>query len=196
MSAVPNALSVLRALLAVPLVWALIVGAQAAAFAVFALAVATDVLDGRLARRLQRDPSTTAAVTVRGRPLGAYLDVGGDAVFLVSSLTASWALGALPGWVPLVAVAMLARFFASSPAAGLVYDPFGRHYGTILYVVLGSWLLGVPPAVRGAVLATVVVATVASLVGRSWFLAARASEGVGASGTARAPSVHRGSVEK
>lgn len=173
MSAVPNALSVLRALLAVPLVWALVAGAHAAALAVFVLAAATDVLDGRLARWLGRGPTSAIVAPERGRPLGAYLDVGGDAVFLVSGLTASWALGALPGWVPLVAVAMLARFFATSPASGLVYDPVGRHYGTLLYVVLGLWLVGAPPPARGAALAVVGVATVASLVGRSRFLTTR-----------------------
>lgn len=164
MSTIANLLSVARALLAVPLVVALSAGEAAAALAVWAAAVATDVLDGRMARRDGR---------ARGRRLGAYLDVAGDAVFLLSGLTVLWTLGALPGWVPLLSVAMLARFFATSPSTGLVYDPVGRHYGTILYGVLGLWILGAPPGVRGAVLAALAVASIASLVGRSRYLAAR-----------------------
>ncbi len=129
MTRVPDALSALRAVVALPLVWAL--------------------------------------------SAGALFDVGADAVFLLSGLAASWVLADLPGWVPLVAAAMLARFLATSPTGAPLYDPVGRHYGTLLYLVLGVWILDTAPAARGGVLAVWVVATGASLVGRAWFLRTR-----------------------
>ena len=161
MSVAAHALSVSRALLAVPLVGALECGAAAAALAILLLAIVSDVLDGVLARR---------SVRPDGR-FGAYLDVGADAVFLLSGLTTLWALGRMPAWLPIVAAAMLARFFATSPrATGPRYDPVGKHYGTLLYGVLAVWLLGAPEPVRHATLVAVAVATVASLVGRTRFL--------------------------
>ena len=161
MSVAAHALSVSRALLAVPLVVALQGGAAAAALAILLLAIVSDVLDGVLARR---------SVRPDGR-FGAYLDVGADAVFLLSGLTTLWALGRMPAWLPIVAAAMLARFFATSPrATGPRYDPVGKHYGTLLYGVLAVWLLGAPEPVRHATLVAVAVATVASLVGRTRFL--------------------------
>lgn len=165
MTLAPDVLSASRALLALPLVWALVVGDQVVALGAFGLAAVSDVLDGRLARRPGSggDPE-------RARRRGAYLDVGADAVFLLAGLTASWALDTLPAWVPLVAAAMLARFFATSPAGSLAYDPFGRHYGTLLYVVLGVWLLDPAHAVRSAVLVAFGLATGASLLGRTWVL--------------------------
>lgn len=171
MTLAPDVLSAARALLALPLVWALVAGDRVVALAVFGLAAVSDVLDGRLARRTGSggDPG-------RGRRRGAYLDVGADAAFLLTGLTASWALGSLPPWVPLVAAVMLARFFATSPAGALAYDPFGRHYGTLLYAVLGVWLLDPAPAVRGAVLVGFGLATAAALVGRTWFLRRAAPE--------------------
>ena len=156
-----HALSVSRALLAVPLVVALHGGAAAAALAVLLLAIVSDVLDGVLARRSVRP----------GGRFGAYLDVGADAVFLLSGLTTLWALGRMPAWLPIVAAAMLARFFATSPrATGPRYDPVGKHYGTLLYGVLAVWLLGAPAHVLQVTLVLVAVATAASLVGRTRFL--------------------------
>jgi phosphatidylglycerophosphate synthase len=166
---VPDALSASRALLALPLAWALGVGDQAVALVVFGLAAVSDVLDGRLARRL--GPSAAAD---RGGRRGALFDVGADAVFLLSGLVASWALADLPGWVPLVAAAMLVRFLATSPAGAPLYDPVGRHYGTLLYVVLGVWILEAPAVARGGALVVLVIATGASLIGRTWFLRTRA----------------------
>jgi phosphatidylglycerophosphate synthase len=165
---VPDALSASRAVLALPLAWALGAGDQVVALFVFGLAVVSDVLDGHLARRLGGSKAAD-----RGGRLGALFDVGADAVFLLTGLTVSWAVADLPGWVPLVAAAMLVRFFATSPVGAPLYDPVGRHYGTLLYIVLGAWILDPPAAARGGVLVVLVVATGASLLGRTWFLRTR-----------------------
>lgn len=180
MTRVPDAVSAVRALLALPLVWALGVGDQAVALGVFGLAAVSDVLDGHLARRL----GASAAAERAGRR-GGLFDVGADAVFLLSGLAASWALADLPVWVPLIATAMLARFLATSPAGAPLYDPVGRHYGTLLYVVLGAWILEAPAAARGGVLVVLVIATGASLLGRTWFLRTRAGDAARTTGRDR-----------
>lgn len=177
MRAAADALSLARALLALPLMWALASGRVTVALVVLALAVVSDVLDGRLARRapplggadlVSAASSPTAGVR---RRRGAYLDVGADAVFLLAGLTALWALGHLPVWLPLVAMAMLLRFFLTSPgSAGPRYDPIGRQYGTMLYAVLALWLLDAPDLAKQAALVVVVIVTAAALVGRTRFL--------------------------
>lgn len=177
MRAIPNALSVARALLALPLVWTVSAGAHGAALALLALAVLSDVLDGRLARRLEAVRSVAGASGAApagpvdaGRRLGGYLDVGADAVFLVAGLTALWVVGAAPGWLPLVAIAMLARFLATPTLSGPLYDPVGRHYGSLLYSVLAVRLAAAPAPVWVATLAAVAAATAVSLAGRTLFL--------------------------
>ena len=182
MTRVPDALSAVRAVLALPLVWAVGVGDQRVALVVFGLAAVSDVLDGHLARRLG-----AAAAPDRGGRRGALLDVGADAVFLLSGLATAWAFAGLPVWVPLVAAAMLARFLATSPAGAPLYDPVGRHYGTLLYLVLGVWILDPPAAARGGVLLVLVVATGASLLGRTWFLRTRSGGTAHATGRDRRP---------
>jgi len=169
---VPHALSAWRASLALPLVWALGAGESGVALAAFGLAAVSDVLDGRLARRL--------GVADRQGRRGPLVDVAADGVFLLAGLTAAWVHAELPAWVPLVAAAMLARFLATSPAGAPRYDPVGRHYGALLYVVLGVWLVDAAAVLRGGVLVVLVVATAASLLGRAWFLRTRAGGAPGA----------------
>jgi phosphatidylglycerophosphate synthase len=128
------------------------------------------VASGAPASRAAASGAAPAGPVDAGRRLGGYLDVGADAIFLVSGLTALWVVGAAPGWLPLVAVGMLARFLATPTSAGPLYDPVGRHYGSLLYAVLAVRLAGVPAPVWTATLSAVVLATVASLFGRTWFL--------------------------
>lgn len=83
-------------------------------------------------------------------------------------VTALWALGRLPVWLPLVATLMLARFFLTSPtSSGLRYDSIGRHYGSMLYAVLAVWLLGASDPAKQAALVVVAIVTAVALVGRT-----------------------------
>lgn len=72
----PNALSLARIALALPTVWAITSGHGAAAFALLLCALATDFLDGSLARR------------GRGNELGKVLDPLADKVFVAAVLGA------------------------------------------------------------------------------------------------------------
>lgn len=92
----PNALTVIRILLVPVMVVALLVetrgGSFVAAF-VFALAAATDTLDGRLAR--SRKLVTT---------FGKVMDPIADKLLIVAALLALVSLGDLPAWVAMVII--------------------------------------------------------------------------------------------
>jgi phosphatidylglycerophosphate synthase len=98
-----NGLSLLRVLVAPALAFAVTEGAAAAATALFWIAVATDVADGRVARCMDE-------VT----PYGRLLDHAADAIFVTVGTAALAWTGALPvALPPLIAVAFLQYVFDS-----------------------------------------------------------------------------------
>jgi CDP-diacylglycerol--glycerol-3-phosphate 3-phosphatidyltransferase len=74
-------------------------GARWTAVVVFALAIASDAVDGPLARRL-------GTATDGGRAV----DHGADIVFLLVAFAAYVAIGALPWWVPAAVLAAFAMY--------------------------------------------------------------------------------------
>ena len=87
----PNALTSARALLVIPLIGLIALGDVSAALIVFAIAAATDALDGPLARR--RGGTTT---------LGAALDPLADKVLVVGTLLALALREIAPAWAVLL----------------------------------------------------------------------------------------------
>ena len=126
----------------------------------FALAVASDLLDGPLARR-------SGTVSLRGR----LLDHGADFAFVAGGLSACAAHGALPWALPALVALAFALYFADSLRGRGLPGRLGRVNGVLYFfppggVVLG--LLGVPgleDAVRG--LAWVLVASTAFSIAES-----------------------------
>ena len=93
LSDLPNAISVLRLLLVPPVVWALLEGRYPLALLLFAIAGASDGLDGFLAKHFDW----------RSR-LGAVLDPLADKVLMAACyLTLGW-LGYLPIWLVAVVI--------------------------------------------------------------------------------------------
>jgi phosphatidylglycerophosphate synthase len=144
-----NALTGLRLVCGPLLVWALLAGAPAAAAALFWIAVATDLLDGRVARR--------AGEASR---LGGFLDHVTDAAFVSLGLAALVLRGEAPALLPgLVALAFLQYTLDSRVILGnaLVASALGRWNGIAYFVPVGTVVvrdalgLGWPPA--GLVLA-------------------------------------------
>jgi phosphatidylglycerophosphate synthase len=124
-----NALTALRALAAPALVAAILGQASLAAVLLFALAVVTDLADGRVARRY-------GEVT----PLGGLLDHATDALFVSAGLGALAYEGVIPGPLPwLVAAAFIQYVVDSRAAAGrpLRASSLGRWNGIAYYVALG-----------------------------------------------------------
>lgn len=151
-----NALTGIRMAAAPALGVAVWCGAEATAAALFALAVASDLADGPLARR-------------RGEvsALGGVLDHASDALLCTCGLAALAARGVLTPLLPvLVALAFLQYVWDSRAARGRALRPstLGRWNGIAYYVMVGI------PVVRDALgLAWPGPALVAAL---AWALAA------------------------
>lgn len=125
-----NALTALRLAAAPALAAAVLAAAAELALALFALAVATDLLDGRVARR-------------RGEAsaLGGLLDHASDAAFVSIGLGALAARGEVPAPLPpLVALAFLQYVLDSRALAGrpLRTSGLGRANGIAYFVLLGA----------------------------------------------------------
>ena len=144
-----NGLTLLRLFMAPALAVALLEDAPGAALALFAAAVATDLLDGRVARRFGEST-----------PLGGLLDHACDAAFVVVGLGALVWRHEVPALLPvLVAAAFLqyavdSRVSAARPLRG---SALGRWNGIAYFALLGvpvvrdGLALAIPP--RGVVYA-------------------------------------------
>ncbi len=184
---VANALTLLRLLAAPALLYAMLSEAALLALGIFALATATDLADGPLARR-------SGAV----QPRGALLDHGADAVFVVTGLAALAVRGEITPWLPpVVALAFLQyaagfRFRAHPDArpslrAGLL----GRWNGIAYFVLLGA------PLVRDVLSPFAWAQRLASPCNLSifaWLLLAATLFSIGEQGFARLRQARRGGL--
>ena len=167
-----NAVTLTRVVAAPLLVTALANEARVAALGLFALAVATDFADGRLARRLGEES-----------PLGGLLDHSADAFFCSLGLGALAWTGVVPMLLPfLVAAAFLQYALDSRSISGrrLRASLLGRWNGIFYFVLIGI------PVVRDALALTwpgslllfalgwlLVVSTLLSMADRGWAFATR-----------------------
>ncbi len=125
-----NALTALRIVCGPLLVLALLEHAAWPAFALFWLAVATDALDGRVARRFGESSA-----------LGGFLDHLTDAAFVSLGLAALALRGEAPALLPaLVALAFLQYTLDSRviQGNGLVASALGRWNGIAYFVPIGT----------------------------------------------------------
>jgi len=152
---VPSLVTALR-LVAIPAIAALwLREMRAAAIGLYGLVVLSDAVDGWLARRLD-------AVTRFGGFFDAITDI---AVILSLLALLSWR-GVVPVWVSIAPAAIAGLFLATSSRAAPRYDPIGKYYGAILYVVVGILLWGVGPVARTALSVVILVASAAVLASR------------------------------
>ena len=153
--AAPSFVTALR-LLAIPAIGILWLRAmRPAAIGLYAFVVLSDAVDGWLARRLD-------AVT----RFGGFFDAITDIVAILSLLALLGWRGVVPVWVPVAPAVVAGIFLATSSRAAPRYDPIGKYYGTILFVVVGILLWGVGPVARTTLGVLVPVASAAVLVSR------------------------------
>ncbi len=81
----------------------------------------TDLLDGRLARRLK----VTSA-------LGAYGDVVADLALVGVAFSALIVRRVYPWWIGALIVLMFVQFVLTSHRGCLIYDPVGKWYGGLV----------------------------------------------------------------
>jgi phosphatidylglycerophosphate synthase len=126
----PNALSLLRLFVALPLVASIRLEAPEIATACLAFAVGTDFLDGHFARR--RGESSA---------LGGLIDHAVDATFVTAGLAALAARGDVPAALPpLIALAFFQYAASARPRAGVPLrgSALGRWNGIAYYALLAT----------------------------------------------------------
>lgn len=134
-----NAVTVLRGIATVPIVWLLIQGYQIAALIVFALAACTDFIDGYLAR--SRGEEST---------LGALLDPVADKVFGTAVLATLVYIGSLPLWMLMVLAAkeLLLLFGGLLLLSGgkkvTKARPLGKYATVVLFAGIVAVISGFP----------------------------------------------------
>jgi CDP-diacylglycerol--glycerol-3-phosphate 3-phosphatidyltransferase/cardiolipin synthase len=126
----PNLLTAVRFVVAAPLVVALQRFDVGLAVLLLCIAVASDILDGWLARRLK--VCSTA---------GAYLDAAADFTLLFAAFTVLVLRSVYPAWLLLVIGVMFIQFIVTSRLKTPVYDPVGKYIGAMLYAALFALLL-------------------------------------------------------
>ncbi len=127
--ALANALTLLRLVLALPIAMAILDGRSLLALLLLLFAVATDGLDGHLARRY----GSTA--------LGSWLDVAADRVLIASVTGALWWGGALPVWITLVllvreAMGIVGALSTHQRKRGVQPLAIGKVYAALVFVLL------------------------------------------------------------
>jgi phosphatidylglycerophosphate synthase len=127
------------------------------------LAISSDLADGYLARKLR----------VSSR-FGANLDVGVDFLFVAGVFLYFTIRGVYPAWVLVVIVAVFVQFLVTSKLTGVVFDPVGKYYGSLLYGAIGLTMLSPERIVRDVITVAFVGVSAVSLFGRSiYFLKQR-----------------------
>jgi phosphatidylglycerophosphate synthase len=140
MRLLPSAVTTLRLAAAPVFYFAALNAAYAVAAAVFALAAASDILDGFLARRLG----------VSSGP-GAYYDATADFVFVIAAFAAFAKIGWYH-WIVFIPIsASFACFVLSSGLDRPVYDPVGKRMGAFLMASIALSLAFPHPILRRAV---------------------------------------------
>jgi len=152
---VPSLVTSLR-IAAVPAIWVLwLHEMQTPAIGLYGLVVLSDAFDGWLARRLD-------AVT----RFGGFFDAITDIAVILSLLALLCTRNVVPLWVPMAPAVLAGVFLATSSRAAPRYDPIGKYYGAVLYVVVGVLLWGVAPAASTALCIVVPVTSGAVLISR------------------------------
>ncbi len=129
------------------------------ALGIFLFAVATDALDGYVARRLGGASPF----------LGAYSDPTADFVLVLAAFSAFAMKGIYPFWTLLIIIAMFTQFILTSRLERPIYDPVGKYYGVFLFCAIAVTIALPDSAVCHAVLVGILGFTVASLISRFLF---------------------------
>jgi phosphatidylglycerophosphate synthase len=112
------------------LIFSLSVGQFVFGAFLFLLAIASDLGDGYLARRL--------GVSSK---LGAKFDATVDFVFITGVFFYFVIQGLYPAWILGLIIFMFAQFMITSVLSKAFYDPLGKYYGGFLYGAIGLTIL-------------------------------------------------------
>jgi phosphatidylglycerophosphate synthase len=156
----PSIISIQRLVVLPLLILSLDYGLILAGYGLFLLAIATDFIDGYLAKKL--------LVTTKS---GAYLDATIDFLFIMVMLLDFIAQGLYPVWLSFPIIIEYAQFMLTGLFYKVVYDPVGKYYGSILYGAIGLTLLFSGKLIISIIVTNgIIVVTAASLLSRLVYL--------------------------
>lgn len=127
---------------------------------IFGFSQVTDLIDGRVARKLK--------VVSKA---GAYFDAVTDFIFIFGIFAAFTYSGYYPVWIMALIVASFGQFIVSSLYSKKLYDPLGKYIGSVLYIAIGLTLLSPTPLVFKVVEIGFPVFAVTSFITRTTGLA-------------------------
>ncbi len=124
----PNVFSGIRIVFAGLILWLLLIEVFNISLYLFIVAALTDLLDGALARKLGTDSRT-----------GAYIDVSADFILVFLTSLGLIIIKVFPVWLLILEGLMFGQFILTSGRI-VVYDPLGKHYGTLLMAAISVTL--------------------------------------------------------
>jgi len=125
----------------------------------FLFIIATDFIDGLLARRYGLSSK-----------FGTYFDVTTDFAFVLSMFVAFIPKGFCANWILAVIVVVFAEFLLTSLFLNKIYDPVGKYFGSLLYGMIGLRFILSGRFFYDVVTVGVVAFAVASIVSRAVFV--------------------------
>ena len=168
---IPNVITVAR-LLAIPfIVAAMLHGAWATAFVLFALAGVSDGIDGYIARHFKQDSR-----------VGRFLDPIADKLLTFAVFSTFWMQDVVPGWLLVliiardVAIVAGATLLAARGDAEAIRPLMSSKINTVLLILLAGWLLAANafgwslPVLKSGLIALVVALTAFSAAGYGMLL--------------------------
>jgi phosphatidylglycerophosphate synthase len=150
-SSLPSAVTALR-LVAFPfLISSLSNGQSTVASFLFIFAIASDLADGYLAKKLRVCSK-----------IGGYFDAAVDFLFIGGVFLNFVIIGTYPIWVLVLITAMFAQFIVTSTLLKVIYDPIGKYYGSLLYGAIGLTILVSGQTAQNIILSSLLVVSAIS----------------------------------
>jgi len=157
---IPNIITLLR-LIALPiLIYSFNYQSMLVTFIIFLASIATDIMDGYVARKLSF-----------ASKLGTYLDVFVDFLFITGMYLAFIINQIYSPWILLVIVFVFTQFILSNIILEhTIYDPIGKYFGSILFAGIGVTILSSDQLIYDIVTVLIVISALASLLSRLIYL--------------------------
>lgn len=158
---VPFVLVVLRVFLAFALLFAISLDYLDISIAVYSLAFATDILDGRIAQWMKI--TTSSAIE-------AYLDPVADFILILLSFYAFSLKSIYSPWLLVMFILLFLFFIITSNDSKPLYDPIGKYYGIYIFITIGLTIVFQQTLVFDFVLVSLLLYSTILVLYRSIFL--------------------------
>ena len=157
---IPNIITLLRLIALPTLIYSFNYQSMLVTFTIFLASIATDIMDGYVARKLSF-----------ASKLGTYLDVFVDFLFITGMYLAFIINQIYSPWILLVIVFVFTQFILSNIILEhTIYDPIGKYFGSILFAGIWVTILSSDQLIYDIVTVLIVISALASLLSRLIYL--------------------------